>query len=112
MNETITDPSSADETAAEQAHEGTDAPAAEAAQTAAPAETAGSGEAADLFLRALSAQDGLERAGNITALAEPDVDKLNVELAFPCVWVSPWSRKFSRNTAMFRCSSCAAVARM
>jgi hypothetical protein len=20
------------------------------------------------------------------------VDKLNVELAFPCVWVSPWSR--------------------
>ncbi|MEZ0351300.1 aldehyde dehydrogenase family protein [Mycobacterium sp. pR1184] len=24
-------------------------------------------------------------------LAEPDVDKLNVELAFPCVWVSPWS---------------------
>jgi acyl-CoA reductase-like NAD-dependent aldehyde dehydrogenase len=25
-------------------------------------------------------------------LAEPDVDKLNVELAFPCVWVSPWSR--------------------
>lgn len=26
------------------------------------------------WLRALSAQDGLERAGNITALAEPDVD--------------------------------------
>ena len=25
-------------------------------------------------------------------LAEPDVDKLNIELAFPCVWVSPWSR--------------------
>ena len=25
-------------------------------------------------------------------LAKPDVDKLNVELAFPCVWVSPWSR--------------------
>ena len=25
-------------------------------------------------------------------LAEPDVDKLNVELPFPCVWVSPWSR--------------------
>ena len=25
-------------------------------------------------------------------LAEPDVDVLNVELAFPCVWVSPWSR--------------------
>lgn len=25
-------------------------------------------------------------------LADPDVDKLNVELAFPCVWVSPWSR--------------------
>ncbi len=25
-------------------------------------------------------------------LAEPDVGKLNVELPFPCVWVSPWSR--------------------
>jgi acyl-CoA reductase-like NAD-dependent aldehyde dehydrogenase len=25
-------------------------------------------------------------------MAEPDVDKLNIELAFPCVWVSPWSR--------------------
>ncbi len=25
-------------------------------------------------------------------LATPDVDKLNIELAFPCVWVSPWSR--------------------
>jgi hypothetical protein len=25
-------------------------------------------------------------------LAEPDVTKLNVELPFPCVWVSPWSR--------------------
>ncbi len=25
-------------------------------------------------------------------LSEPDVDVLNVELAFPCVWVSPWSR--------------------
>ena len=25
-------------------------------------------------------------------MAEPDVDKLNVELPFPCVWVSPWSR--------------------
>lgn len=25
-------------------------------------------------------------------LAEPDADKLNVELPFPCVWVSPWSR--------------------
>jgi acyl-CoA reductase-like NAD-dependent aldehyde dehydrogenase len=24
-------------------------------------------------------------------LAQPDVDKLNIELAFPCVWVSPWS---------------------
>lgn len=24
--------------------------------------------------------------------AEPDADKLNVELPFPCVWVSPWSR--------------------
>jgi acyl-CoA reductase-like NAD-dependent aldehyde dehydrogenase len=25
-------------------------------------------------------------------LAAPEVDKLNTELAFPCVWVSPWSR--------------------
>jgi acyl-CoA reductase-like NAD-dependent aldehyde dehydrogenase len=25
-------------------------------------------------------------------LANPDVTKLNVELSFPCVWVSPWSR--------------------
>jgi acyl-CoA reductase-like NAD-dependent aldehyde dehydrogenase len=25
-------------------------------------------------------------------LAEPDVDKLNTELPFPCVWVSSWSR--------------------
>ncbi|OSC36876.1 aldehyde dehydrogenase family protein [Mycobacterium decipiens] len=25
-------------------------------------------------------------------LAGPDVDKLNIELPFPCVWVSPWSR--------------------
>jgi hypothetical protein len=25
-------------------------------------------------------------------LATPDVEKLNVELAFPCVWVAPWSR--------------------
>jgi acyl-CoA reductase-like NAD-dependent aldehyde dehydrogenase len=25
-------------------------------------------------------------------LAKPDVTKLNVELPFPCVWVSPWSR--------------------
>jgi acyl-CoA reductase-like NAD-dependent aldehyde dehydrogenase len=25
-------------------------------------------------------------------LAEPDIDRLNIELPFPCVWVSPWSR--------------------
>lgn len=25
-------------------------------------------------------------------LATPDLDKLNTELAFPCVWISPWSR--------------------
>jgi hypothetical protein len=25
-------------------------------------------------------------------LATPEVDTLNIELAFPCVWVSPWSR--------------------
>jgi acyl-CoA reductase-like NAD-dependent aldehyde dehydrogenase len=24
-------------------------------------------------------------------LAKPDTEKLNIELAFPCVWVSPWS---------------------
>ncbi len=28
----------------------------------------------------------------VHVLAEPDTDKLNVELPFPCVWVSPWSR--------------------
>lgn len=26
-------------------------------------------------------------------LAEPDADRLNLELPFPCVWVSPWSRQ-------------------
>jgi acyl-CoA reductase-like NAD-dependent aldehyde dehydrogenase len=25
-------------------------------------------------------------------MAEPDSDKLNIELPFPCVWVAPWSR--------------------
>jgi hypothetical protein len=25
-------------------------------------------------------------------LTAPDVDRLNIELPFPCVWVSPWSR--------------------
>jgi hypothetical protein len=25
-------------------------------------------------------------------LAGPDIDVLNTELAFPCVWISPWSR--------------------
>jgi acyl-CoA reductase-like NAD-dependent aldehyde dehydrogenase len=25
-------------------------------------------------------------------MTQPDVDKLNLELPFPCVWVSPWSR--------------------
>lgn len=28
----------------------------------------------------------------VHVMAEPDVDKLNVELPFPCVWVSGWSR--------------------
>lgn len=28
----------------------------------------------------------------VHVLAEPDADTLNVELPFPCVWVSPWSR--------------------
>jgi acyl-CoA reductase-like NAD-dependent aldehyde dehydrogenase len=25
-------------------------------------------------------------------LANPDIDTLNIELAFPCVWITPWSR--------------------
>ncbi len=29
----------------------------------------------------------------VHVMAEPDVDKLNVELPFPCVWVSSWSRE-------------------
>lgn len=33
-------------------------------------------------------------------MAEPDVDKLNVELPFPCVWVSAWSRDTGSATAM------------
>lgn len=28
----------------------------------------------------------------VHVLAAPDVEKLNTELPFPCVWVSPWSR--------------------
>ena len=28
----------------------------------------------------------------VHVMAEPDVGKLNIELPFPCVWVSPWSR--------------------
>jgi len=28
----------------------------------------------------------------VHVMAEPDVDKLNIELPFPCVWVSSWSR--------------------
>jgi len=28
----------------------------------------------------------------VHVMAEPDADKLNVELPFPCVWVSSWSR--------------------
>jgi acyl-CoA reductase-like NAD-dependent aldehyde dehydrogenase len=28
----------------------------------------------------------------VHAMTEPDLDKLNVELPFPCVWVSSWSR--------------------
>lgn len=28
----------------------------------------------------------------VHVLAAPDVNKLNTELPFPCVWVSPWSR--------------------
>jgi acyl-CoA reductase-like NAD-dependent aldehyde dehydrogenase len=28
----------------------------------------------------------------VHVMTEPDADKLNIELPFPCVWVSPWSR--------------------
>jgi acyl-CoA reductase-like NAD-dependent aldehyde dehydrogenase len=28
----------------------------------------------------------------VHVLARPDVDMLNTELAFPCVWIAPWSR--------------------
>ncbi|MEO2098771.1 MAG: R3H domain-containing nucleic acid-binding protein [Brachybacterium sp.] len=73
MNETITDPSSADETAAEQSHEGTDAPAAEAAETAAPAETAGSGEAAE---PQDAGESGSEDEDGAEADAESDEERL------------------------------------
>ena len=69
MNETITDPSSADETAAEQAHEGTDAPAAEAAETAAPADSAGSAEAAET-------QDAVESESEDESDGESDEERL------------------------------------
>jgi acyl-CoA reductase-like NAD-dependent aldehyde dehydrogenase len=29
----------------------------------------------------------------VQLMAEPDVHRLNIELPFPCVWVSPWSRE-------------------
>ena len=73
MNETITDPSSADETAAEQAHEGTDAPAAEATETAAPAETAGSGEAAE---PQHAGESGSEDEDGAESEAESDEERL------------------------------------
>ena len=66
MNETITDPSSADETAARQAHEGTDAPAAE---TAAPADSAGSAEAAET-------QDAVESESEDESDGESDEERL------------------------------------
>ena len=69
MNETTTDPSSADETAAEQAHEGTDAPAAEAAETAAPADSAGSAEAAET-------QDAVESESEDESDGESDEERL------------------------------------
>ena len=69
MNETITDPSSADETAAGQAHEGTDAPAAEAAETAAPADSAGSAEAAET-------QDAVESESEDESDGESDEERL------------------------------------
>lgn len=73
MNETITDPSSADETAAEQSHEATDAPAAEAAETAAPAETAGSGEAAE---PQHAGESGSEDEDGAESDAESDEERL------------------------------------
>ena len=33
-------------------------------------------------------------------MARPDVDKLNLELPFPCVWVSSWSRSAGREAAI------------
>jgi acyl-CoA reductase-like NAD-dependent aldehyde dehydrogenase len=46
---------------------------------------------ADQVVAAVGDSDAALRPA-VHLLAEPDVDKLNVELPFPCVWVSPWSR--------------------
>jgi acyl-CoA reductase-like NAD-dependent aldehyde dehydrogenase len=46
---------------------------------------------ADQVVAAMGDGDAALRPA-VHLLAEPDVDKLNIELPFPCVWVSPWSR--------------------
>jgi acyl-CoA reductase-like NAD-dependent aldehyde dehydrogenase len=46
---------------------------------------------ADQVVAALSDSSAALRPA-LHLLAKPDVAKLNVELPFPCVWVSPWSR--------------------
>jgi acyl-CoA reductase-like NAD-dependent aldehyde dehydrogenase len=46
---------------------------------------------ADQVVAALS-DGGAALRPAVHLMAKPDVAKLNVELPFPCVWVSPWSR--------------------
>jgi acyl-CoA reductase-like NAD-dependent aldehyde dehydrogenase len=46
---------------------------------------------ADQVVAAVGDGDGALRPA-VHLLAEPDADKLNIELPFPCVWVAPWSR--------------------
>ena len=62
-----------------------------AAQLAAVAAGATPLLGADQVVAALSADYAALRPA-VHLLAKPDVAKLNVELPFPCVWVSPWSR--------------------
>ena len=40
--------------------------------------------------------DGAALRPAVHLLAEPNTDKLNIELPFPCVWVAPWSRGAGR----------------
>ncbi len=62
-----------------------------AAQLAAVAAGATPLLGADQVVAALSDDYAALRPA-VHLLAKPDVAKLNVELPFPCVWVSPWSR--------------------